>query len=192
MVELQWPNGRGSTLPIDEKRRRNPEADAPYQKTTDDIIPLPDLGQRLSIGPKPFRAILEAFSDVITVHEVGGEKVVSEEAARHVENIHRQMTQGFTFDEIRRQLGLDPETALEGSSDASKQEDATSTDDRLLEAVKGLEEQLKRFEKQRIEDRDKLMVTLLRTQKEMQRLRHELRGRRSRRSKTLFERLLGR
>ncbi len=162
---------------------------------------LPDLGQRLGLNPKSFRAILQQYSDLLPLRERGAEKGLAGSSIDYLEQIHRRTLEGYTEEEIRAELTEDshdePDRAEQPAAAVQDDEEAPSRPSgdevpEVLEELRELRRQLNEFEQKRVRDRDKLMMSLMRTQKEMQQLRYEISSTRKRRHRTLWDRLLGR
>ncbi|MFO8059856.1 MAG: phosphotransferase [Bacillota bacterium] len=154
----------------------------------DSIVPLADLGVQLGIGPKAFRAILSTYSDLLPVREVEEERGVASSCVQLLERIYRRTLEGHTEEEIRAELERERGRAETG---AAAEVEASDADEEILELLREVLERLEQAEKRRVEDRDKLMMTLLRTQKEMQQVRYELAKTRGRRRKGLWNRFRG-
>ncbi len=149
---------------------------------------LPELGERLGIGPNLFRGYLESFSDLLPVREEDGQRVLDATGVSLLERIHRLSREGFTPKEIRGELGAESQDCVVSGSTGNEDVDLPDVALALAEIF----EMLERLEKRRLEDRDKLMLTLIKTQKEIQQLRYEMAAREGRRRKGLFARLFGR
>ncbi len=161
------------------------DADVNNNNEADSFIPLSELGQRMGIGPKAFRAILGVYSDLLPVVEVGEERGLEGSCVQLLERIHTRTLEGHTEDEIRSELELS--SGMEETSAAVDMQ-AVDSEGEVLEILRDLRQQLQRMEEKRAEDRDKLMMMLLRTQKEMQQVRYELAKTRGRRRKGLWNR----
>ena len=159
------------------------DADVNNNNEADSFIPLSELGQRMGIGPKAFRAILGVYSDLLPVVEVGEERGLEGSCVQLLERIHKRTLEGHTEDEIRSELELS--SGIEETS-AAVDMPAVDAEGEVLEILRDLRQQLQRMEEKRAEDRDKLMMLLLRTQKEMQQVRYELAKTRGRRRKGLW------
>ncbi len=159
------------------------DADVNNNNEADSFVPLSELGQRMGIGPKAFRAILSVYSDLLPVVEVGEERGLEGSCVQLLERIHRRTLEGHTEDEIRSELELS--SGMEETS-AAVDMPAVDAEGEVLEILRDLRQQLQRMEEKRAEDRDKLMMLLLRTQKEMQQVRYELAKTRGRRRKGLW------
>ena len=159
------------------------DADVNNNNEADSFVPLSELGQRMGIGPKAFRAILSVYSDLLPVVEVGEERGLEGSCVQLLERIHKRTLEGHTEDEIRSELELS--SGIEETS-AAVDMPAVDAEGEVLEILRDLRQQLQRMEEKRAEDRDKLMMLLLRTQKEMQQVRYELAKTRGRRRKGLW------
>ena len=154
-------------------------------------VALPDLGERLGLSTKVFRAYLEEFGDLLVVWEERGDKLLTRDDAFLLERIHKFAQIGLTAEEIRKELG----STVEANSPVEAEEDTSVAGEGIEDADPLLHEilqRLDRIEDRRMEDRDKLMLTLIRTQKEIQQLRYELAAREGRRRGGFFSRLFGR
>ncbi len=164
------------------------DADVTNQNEADSFVPLSDLGQQLGIGPKAFRAVLSMYADLLPVHEVGEERGLASSCVQLLERIHTRTLEGHTEEEIRSELEL-----ARGRDETSAAADIEMGDQEgeILAILHELRERLQKAEEKRAEDRDKLMMMLLRTQKEMQQVRYELAKTRGRRRKGMWNRFLG-
>lgn len=159
---------------------------------------LPDLGQRLGLNPKSFRAILQQYSDFLPLHEQGGERGLAGSAIEYLQHIHKRTLEGYTEEEIRFELapaedagGDEPDAPAVPEEGVRRAPEADELR-RLLEEMRELREQLTESEQKRVRDRDKLMMSLMRTQKEMKQLRYEVSKSGTRRQRTMWDKLLGR
>lgn len=164
------------------------DADVNNNNEADSFIPLSELGQRMGIGPKAFRAILGVYSDLLPVVEVGEERGLEGSCVQLLERIHRRTLEGHTEDEIRSALEASSGTDETSAAMDMEPVDSGKSEGEVLEILRDLRQQLQRMEEKRAEDRDKLMMMLLRTQKEMQQVRYELAKTRGRRRKGLWNR----
>ena len=164
------------------------DADVNNHDEADSFEPLSELGQRMGIGPKAFRAILALYSDLLPVVEVGEERGLEGSCVQLLERIHKRTLEGHTEDEIRSELELT--SGMDETSAAVDMQavDSEWSEGEVLEILLDLRQQLQQMEEKRAEDRDKLMMMLLRTQKEMQQVRYELAKTRGRRRKGLWNR----
>ncbi len=155
------------------------------------VVTLPDLGERLGLSPKVFRSYLAEFGDLLAVRKDGGDKVLTRDGALLLEKIHKFAQIGLTAEEIRGELGatVGTNSPVEVAEDVAVAGETVEDEDPLLREILG---RLERIEDRRMEDRDKLMLTLIRTQKEIQQLRYELAAREGRRRGGFFARLFGR
>ncbi len=162
------------------------------------FLSLPDIGEKLGLGPKAFRSLLDTYSDLLTVHDRESDRVMSAGDVDLLQEIYNLTLQGHTETEIRSLIG-----GGAGAEEAAASQDPdldiedyvsrgdTAAEEKLLDALDSLQERLKRSEKRRVEDRDKLMLLLLRTQRELRQLRYELAQEKGRRRKSLLERIFG-
>lgn len=158
---------------------------------------LPDLGQRLGIRPRAFRMYLDRYSDLLPVCEVGEERALTGYSVSLLERIHRRTQEGFSEEEIRSELARETEPVTEDDTDDDRGDPAGSrareAEEQLMEVLHDLQARLERSEEKRVEDRDKLMMMLMRTQRELQQMRYELaRTPRRQRHRSFWDRILGR
>lgn len=155
---------------------------------------LPDLGQRLGIRPRSFRMYLDHYSDLLPVHEVGEERALTSYSVSFLEQIHRRTQEGFSEEEIRAELLEEAEPVIDDDGEVDPPDSrARKAEEQLMEVLHDLQGRLERSEERRVEDRDKLMMMLMRTQRELQQMRYELaRTGRRQRHRSLWDRVLGR
>ena len=159
----------------------------------DPCLSLPTIGEQLGLGPKLFRSLLDTYSDLLSVYEKDNEKVMPEEDFQILKQIHQLTLQGLTEAEIRDKLeqGHSSEVAATVDSDASITESADDAEEELVRLIESLQQRLKQSEERRVEDRDQLMMMLMRTQRELRSLRYELTKDQGRRRKSFWERFFG-
>jgi DNA-binding transcriptional MerR regulator len=167
----------------------------------------------LNLSPYTLRGLLADYGDVLGLGGIGQEEVptgkrrLPEWAFRLLKEVVALRNAGLSREEIRDRLRALAEAAAGlalvpgyqgpgGSGQLVRYVDrATARDLLLIEKIEHLSEQLARSEQKRAEDRDRLLMALLRTQQEIQQLRYELvaRGtRRDRKRRSIWARLFGR
>ncbi len=158
-------------------------------------ISLPDLGEQLGIAPAQFRSYLLEYEDVLRVSQMGAERVLSGNDAARLALIHRLTQAGHTPTQVRAEVGhhgsVSPDYSFHDTSTrkcGTTDETGSDLQGLLYEAL----DRLEKLEKRRLEDRDKIMLTLIKAQKEIQQLRYSLAAMEGRRRKGLFSRLFGR
>lgn len=166
----------------------------------------------LNLSPYTLRGLLADYGDVLGAgagdrEELPvGQRRLSEWSFRLLKEAVALRNAGMGREEIRDRLRALAEAAAglavvpgyrgPGTSGALVRyvDRATARDLLLIEKIEQLSEQLARSEQKRLEDRDRLLMALLRTQQEIQQLRYELaaRGtRRDRKRRGLLARLFG-
>jgi len=167
----------------------------------------------LNLSPYTLRGLLAEYGDVLGLEATGQEDVpagrrrVPEWAFRLLREAVALRNAGMSREEIRDRLralaeaaaGLAVVPGYQGPGSPGQLvryvDRATARDLLLIEKIEHLSEQLARSEQKRVEDRDRLLMALLRTQQEIQQLRYELvaRGtRRDRKRRSFWARLFGR
>ncbi|MEW6398350.1 MAG: hypothetical protein AB1503_04165, partial [Bacillota bacterium] len=155
----------------------------------------------LNLSPYTLRGLLADYGDVLGVagaaqeEAPAGKRRLSEWSFRLLREAVTLRNAGMSREEIRDRLRALAEAAVGlavvpgyqgpgGSGHLVRYVDrATARDLLLIEKVEQLSEQLARSEQKRVEDRDRLLVALLRTQQEIQQLRYELVARGTRRDR---------
>lgn len=166
----------------------------------------------LNLSPYALRGMLQDYGDLLQL-EAGddslpmGKRKLSDWSFRLLREAVTLRSAGLSREEIRDRLRALGEAAaglalVPGYDQGAGTQPwglryvdrATARDLLLIQKIEQLAEQLARSEERRSEDRDRLLMALLRTQQEVQQLRYELaaRGRRQRKRKSWWERLLGR
>lgn len=168
--------------------RRRPPVDARPQ--TDEVAaatlpvitavpPSVTLGEAcalLGISPYVLRRLLEEFADMLPPPvEIAGERRLETAVVGMLATLVRWRGEGLSPEEMRRRM--------RAFGDGVPQERQQEAGDPLRTAVDELRQELKRTEHKQAEDRDRLLTLLMRTNQELQQLRHELsmRPRRERR-----------
>ncbi|HVB09861.1 MAG TPA: hypothetical protein VNM16_05770 [Bacillota bacterium] len=142
-------------------------------------VPLASLGPLLGLSPYALRSLLDEFADVVPVDgRVPGQPGLLPDDVERLRQIAGGHAQGLAHDEIRRRLEL--------GADAPPMADA------LLDRMEQLQAELAQSERRRVEDRDRLLLALVRTQQEIQHLRYEMTGTRRSKRKGFWARLFGR
>lgn len=131
--------------------------------------------QQLGVPPYVLRALLDDYADWLAPAEAG----LTPETVRRLATVVGWRAEGLSADAIRSRLA-----GGEGATDPL----AT-----LIARLGQVQAELTRGEERRAQDRDRLMMTLVRTQQEIQQLRHELGETRSRRDRRrgFWRRLFG-
>ncbi len=157
------------------------------EQTRDEYYTIGEICNFLGTTVDEVRRVLEDFDDHLNLTTVDGLKVIPKADLSTLRDIFEKKEQGYQNAEILRLMALELDAA-----DADQQ----------VELLKDITRQLKRTEKRLgelenrvIDQRDRLMVTLLKVQKELNQLRYDigtLKSRRDRREETsLLKRLLG-
>jgi len=141
-------------------------------------FPMAAACQRLGIAPYVLRGLLDEYPEALPL---AGERLLTPEAVERLEAILRWRREGLSPDEIRQRLAQGVSTPPDDPMTA------------LLDRLSHLQTELSRSEQRRVEDRDRMMMALVRTQQEIQHLRYELAGDRSRkgRRRGFWRRLFG-
>lgn len=136
-----------------------------------------EVAERLGIVPHVLRGLLDEFADLLPGEERNGERVFPPLVVERLRSIWQLRSQGLAPEAIRARLAAPEGEPLE----------------RLLAQLSELRAELQHSEARRVEDRDRLMMALMRTQQEIQRLRYELTAASSRRERRrgFWARLLG-
>lgn len=147
----------------------------PVPEPSGEPVPLADACQRLGLTPYVLRGLLDEYAEWLSAGEGG----LAPEAVERIGAIVRWRAEGVPPDVIRARL-----------AGGEAEVDPLST---LVGRLAQLQTELARSEERRAQDRDRLMMTLVRTQQEIQRLRHDLSETRSRRDRHrgLWRRLFG-
>lgn len=167
----------------------------------------------LNLSPYTLRGLLAEYGDILGLGGMGqedlpaGRRRLPEWAFRLLREAVALRNAGMSRDEIRDRLRALAEAAAGlavvpgyqgpgGSGQLVRYVDrATARDLLLIEKIEHLSEQLARSEQKRAEDRDRLLMALMRTQQEIQQLRYELVARSTRRDRKrrgFWARLFGR
>lgn len=165
----------------------------------------------LNLSPYALRGMLHDYGDLLQLEAEDesipiGKKRVSEWSFRLLREAAVLRSAGLSREEIRDRLRALGEAAaglalVPGYDQGGGTpqwglryvDRATARDLLLIQKIEQLAEQLTRAEERRAEDRDRFLMAIMRTQQEVQQLRYELvaRGRRQRKRRSWWERLLG-
>lgn len=143
-------------------------------------ISLDEVCTTLQLAPHVVRSLLTEYRPWLTTAESEGG--LSREDFARLTRIHAWRSQGLSAAEIRRRLEAGQESG-EGEAGLNL----------LLEEIGRMAGLLQASEEKRAEDRDRLMLALMRTQQEIQQLRYEVAASKSRRErrKGFWSRLFG-
>jgi hypothetical protein len=142
------------------------------------MVPLSTVAATLGLSPYTLRSLLDEYADVVAPERMAdGQPGLGAEAMARLRVIAAGHAQGLSGDEVRHRL-------LDG--------DQPLGPDALLDRLEQLQAELAQSERRRVEDRDRLLLALMRTQQEIQHLRFELAGTRRSRRKGFWARLFGR
>jgi DNA-binding transcriptional MerR regulator len=170
----------GATAPTPPAPDASPHPQASASDAADGgPIPLPAVAERLAISPYALRSLLDEYADLVPVTRQDADRTpaLAPEAVRRLRFIAAARAQGLAHEEVRRRL----QDGGEGPAGA----------DVLLDRLEQLQAELAQSERRRVEDRDRLLLALMRTQQEIQHLRVEMAGPRRSRRKGLWQRLFG-
>lgn len=147
--------------------------------------------EELGLQPHVLRSLLFVFAEFLDDGESqveGGSPCLSEWAFERLRVIVGLRNGGLSDDEIRERLRCRDVTPVEPCSELSA---LAQSDGELAAQFKLLTGQLAKLQEQRREDREKLMLALMRLQQELQQLRFEMVRQQSRkeRKKGLWARL---
>ncbi|MFO7942509.1 MAG: MerR family transcriptional regulator [Bacillota bacterium] len=154
-------------------------------------VALPDLAERLGLSTERFRSYLNEYADLLRVSESSGERILDARAAEILTTIHRLTQRGLDPQDVRNKLEFQPDDQSDNREGENLGENSEGevTNDFLLREIR---EGFHRLEERRLEDRDKLMLALIKTQKEIQQLRYQLAAGEGRSRRGFFARLFGR
>ncbi|MCL4424228.1 MAG: MerR family transcriptional regulator [Firmicutes bacterium] len=137
----------------------------------------------LGVAPYTFRQLLDDYCDLVFSEEERASGELTAEQLETLKKIIQLRGEGKAKDKIREFL-----------SESRTDEPQEGKESFLVEKMEQLARELRRSEDRRVEDRDKLLTALMRTQQEIQHLRYELSrqtSRKERKKKGLFSRLFG-
>ena len=120
---------------------------------------------------KSFRKLQQRFADLLPMEERNGKKGLGPESYAKLQLILHSQQQGMNDEAIRQQFHRPPEDPV------------VSQEHALLQKLEAMNELLERQEKRQTEERDRLMMVLMRTQQEIQHLRYEVAAAKSRRDR---------
>ena len=127
--------------------------------------------EETGLSVKSFRKLQQRFADLLPLEERNGTKGLGPESYAKLQLILQSQQQGLDDETIRQLLNR------------SLEEDVASQESLLLEKLEAMNELLERQEKRQNEERDRLMIALMRTQQEIQHLRYEVAAAKSRRDR---------
>lgn len=144
--------------------------------------------EALGLPPSTFRQIIAEFEDLLDEgdEDEGDVATVSPAVMQRLRSIVQWRNQGVPSQEIRARLAGTPVAA----SAATETLDAERL---LLEQLERLNRELQKSEERRVEDRDRMLTAMMRTQQEIQHLRYSLTlsSRKDRKKRGFFSRLFG-
>lgn len=158
-------------------------------------IPAQEVCRRLMMPPHVLRSLCDEYADFISLHRQDGKTYLDVLGFSRLQLISFWRNEGMSADEIRRRLS---ETAHQGQREAAGAPPSppegqarpqapagvgSPPAESLEAAISRLNELLAETERKRVEDRDRLLTALMRTQQEIQQLRHELSSRQVRKEK---------
>lgn len=133
------------------------------------------LCEEIGITIQIVRNLQAQFPEHVTLTERNGEKGFTPETAEILRQIVTARQRGWDDEQIRSMLT--EHVAVESD------EDDVENVEKLLQKIDSLSLLLERQEKRQSEERDRLMMVLMRTQQEIQSLRYEVAATRSRRDR---------
>ncbi len=146
-----------------EWAERGPDADPPT---------MAEACLALGVAPHLLRRLLEEFGDLLPPMAGGPEGPhLAREAVPILAMVIRLRNEGVPGEEIRRLVAVQRQMAEDVAAAAVQDAPAAS---RLVSEVAQLRDELRRSEERRSEDRDRLLMALMRTSQELQRLRQDL------------------
>lgn len=137
--------------------------------------------QQLNLSPATFRQLLREYRDVLPPPDPGDGRRFTRQELRRLATIARLRAEGAEPDAIRAVLLAGGETDARVPPDAAA--DQPPVWRAALDRLDRLEESLRAADRRWREDRDRLVMLLLRVQQEVQGLRYELGARGGRRSR---------
>lgn len=123
--------------------------------------------ERLVIAPQQLRHILDEFAELLPLARRDGRTYFEPLAFSRLQLIHHWRGQGLSSAEIRQRL-------LGANQERQAEEPAEARDEAVVEQLAALAQSLEESQRQRSEERDRLMMSLARLQQEVQHLRYEL------------------
>jgi DNA repair exonuclease SbcCD ATPase subunit len=146
--------------------------------------------EELGQAPRDLWRLLKEYGDLIGYQDSEPEaspRFLSSRAVERARSILRHVSQGKTRQQIEERARFDE---LRQGAEAPP----PGVYEMLIQKIEELESELSRSEEKRLEDRDKTLTTLARTQQELQRVKGEVAAassRRERKRKSLWERIFG-
>ncbi|MHB9146207.1 MAG: hypothetical protein ACYC5Y_12830 [Symbiobacteriia bacterium] len=142
--------------------------------------------EAIGVPPSTFRQILADFKDLVEDgHQDEDVATLSPLQVEQLRAVNQWRGEGVSASEIRLRLqGAHSEIAAATAT--------LSPEEILLQQMEGVQKALERSEQRRVEDRDRMLTALMRTQQEIQRLSYSLAANSSRRDRKrtgLFGRL---
>lgn len=144
--------------------------------------------EALGLPPSTFRQIIAEFEDLLDEgdEDDGDVATLSPAVMGRLRSIVQWRNQGVPAQEIRARLAGAPAAATAAA-------EAVDAERLLLEQLERLNRELQKSEERRVEDRDRMLTAMMRTQQEIQHLRYSLTlsSRKDRKKKGFFSRLFG-
>ena len=145
--------------------------------------------EALGLPPSTFRQIIAEFNDLLEEPEEAGDVVVTISPANleRLRAISQWRNEGVPAGEIRQRLAG-------AGAEAAATAELANAEQLLLKQLESVRRALERSEERRVEDRDRMLTAMMRTQQEIQHLRYSIvanSSRRDRKKKGLFGRLFG-
>lgn len=131
------------------------------ETTREYYVSLQDATTILNVSPQTFRQLISDYQNYVKILGDGKNKGLSEEGFRNLQMIVSLREQGLATEEIA--ASLEQQYSVESVEMAD-----------LFAEIKELREALVKSQERYLEDREKMMLTLLKLQKEIQHLRYEL------------------
>lgn len=129
--------------------------------------------QQLNLSPQTFRQLLREYRDVLPDPETTRGRLLRHDDVRRLATIARLRAEGADAGRIRAAL-LAGHEAPAAEVPAEAPVHAAPVWSAALERLDRIEQAVRDLDRQRREDRDRMMVLLVRLQQEMQLLRYEL------------------
>lgn len=156
------------------------EHEANLIRPDDDGYSYAECCQRLGIAPHTFRQILFEYSDVIG-DEGNESQRLNAEAFERLQRVLALRNGGATPEQIRAVLASSP--AEGGAEPVLGFPDPSLLDDPIAAKLDELARELRLSEERRREDRDRVLLAIIRAQQEIEHLRYELAAAASRKDK---------
>ncbi|MBT9258322.1 MAG: MerR family transcriptional regulator [Clostridiales bacterium] len=158
--------------------------------STQEIIALEEVCQRLGLRPSAVRQLLATFPEIGTVQEEGDRRGLTPDAFERLQRAAILRGQGWNVEAVREILQGPKEGAKEAAA-ARLLEDPADVEG-LRQEIQELKDLLQKMEERRRHDQDRLLLSLIRLQQEVQHLRYELAATRSRKERRQGMGLFGR